>query len=562
LFAQVYARAGERIKKERGIFFMLDKKQSIMAELYEQTLRTISEGEIVKGEIVGITDKDVVVDIGFKSEGFISIDEFRDPEQRVMGNKVDVLVESVEDDKGRLVLSHSKAQKLQGWQKIVDEVDEGTSVEGRVIKQVNGGYIVDVQGVDAFLPRSLSSFKGMLPKDVIGVKYKFVVTKMNKQRRNIILSRREVVQKERDAVKAQLWDKIEKGQKRLGKVKGITDFGAFIDLGGIDGLLHITDMSWSRINHPSELVAVGDEIEVLILDFDREKSKVSLGLKQITANPWEGIEAKYPIESKIQGKIVNIMPYGVFIEIDKGIEGLLHSSEISWQKKMINPQEMFAIGDMIEVQIISIDKDTKRISLSLRQLEKNPWLEAEEKFPIGAKIEGKIRGFTDYGAFVELEGSIEGMIHVSDMSWTRKVSHPQEIFKKGQTVEVVILGVDPEQRKITLGYKQLKDNPWSEIAERYPVGQTLNAEVVMNSDFGVFVKLEEELEGLIYASEIDKAVAQGLKAGDKIDVKVIKVDVDQMKIGLSAKTSDEKSDEVSEAFEASEASQEPEPAQE
>ncbi len=521
---------------------MSAEKKSIMAELYEDTLREINEGEIVKGEIVGVTEKDVIVDIGFKSEGFIPISEFRDPDQTKEGNHVDVLIESTEDEAGRLVLSYSKAQKLKGWQKIVDEVNEGSPIEGRVVKQVNGGYIVDIQGADAFLPRSLSAFKGIAPKDIIGNKYKFIVTKMNKQRRNIILSRREVVQKERDEVREKLWDKIEKGQNRVGTVKGITDFGAFIDLGGIDGLLHITDMSWSRINHPSELVAAGDEIEVLILDFDKENSKVSLGLKQITANPWEGIEGKYPVGSKIQGKVVNIMPYGVFVEIDKGIEGLLHSSEISWQKKMINPQEMFAIGDMIEVQIINIDRDTKRISLSLKQLEKNPWLEAEEKFPISSKVEGKIRGFTDYGAFVELDGNIEGMIHVSDMSWTRKVNHPQEIFKKGQSVEIVILAVDPDQRKITLGYKQVKDNPWSEIAEKYPVGKDLEAEVVMNSEFGVFVKLEEELEGLIYASEIDKTSAENLKAADKIQVKVIKVDVDQMKIGLSAKISDDQAD--------------------
>lgn len=518
---------------------MSSEKQSAMAELYEKTLRKTTEGEIIQGEIVSITPKDVVVDIGFKSEGFIPISEFRDPDQVAIGNKIEVLVESIEDDKGKLVLSHEKAQKMKGWQKIIDEVDEGSIVEGRVIKQVNGGYIVDMQGVDAFLPRSLSSFKGMLIKDLIGSKYTFSVTKMNKPRRNVILSRREVVQKERDEVKAKLWDKIEKGQKRMGRVKGITDFGAFIDLGGIDGLLHITDMSWSRINHPSELVAVGDEIEVLILDFDREKSKVSLGLKQITINPWDGIEEKYPVDSKIQGKIVNIMPYGVFVEIDKGIEGLLHSSEISWQKKMVNPQEMFAIGEMIEVQITQIDKDSKRISLSLRQLEKNPWLEVKEKFPIGLKSEGKIRGFTDYGAFVELEGSVEGMIHVSDMSWTKKVNHPQEIFKKGQAVEVVILGVEPDQRKITLGYKQLVENPWPEIAQRYPVGNIVSAEVITNSDFGVFVNLEKDLEGLIYASEIDKDLSQSLKAGDRIDVKIIKVDVDQMKIGLSAKTSED-----------------------
>jgi len=294
-------------------------------------------------------------------------------------------------------------------------------------------------------------------------------------------------------------------------------------------------MSWSRINHPSEIVAIGDKMEVLILDFDRENSKVSLGLKQILPNPWEDIDSDYPIGSKIKGKVVNIMPYGVFIEINKGIEGLLHSSEISWQKKMINPQEMFAIGDIVEVQIITIDKDSKRISLSLKQLESNPWLQAESKFPVNSKVVGRIKGFTDYGAFVELENNLEGMIHVSDMSWTKKINHPQELMKKGQNIEVIVLGVDSENRKITLGLKQITPNPWPEISTKYPVGTEVDAEVVLNSNFGVFVKLEDDLEALVYSSEIDKAQATELKQGDRLKVRVIKVDVDQMKIGLSAR---------------------------
>ncbi len=512
-------------------------KRTLMSEMYNSTLKDIKEGEIVKGLIVTITNKEVVVDIGFKSEGFVPIDEFRDREELKEDQQIDVFIESIEDEDGRLVLSRTKAEKMKGWQRINDDVNEGDVVEGRVLKQVKGGYIVDIDSVEAFLPLSLSSFRGVSMNEIMGNRYKFQVAKMNKQRRNLILSRRDVVQKEREVVKAKLWEELEKGQKRVGVVKGITDFGAFIDLGGVDGLLHITDMSWSRISHPSEVVAIGDKIDVLILDFDKENSKVSLGLKQIIPNPWSDVYDRYPPGSKIKGKIVNIMPYGVFVEIDKGIEGLLHSSEISWQKKMINPQEMFKVGDMIDVQIINVDKDSKRISLSMKQLEANPWLEAEKNLSVGSKVQGKVRGFTDYGAFIELESNLEGMIHVSDMSWTRKVSHPQDILKKGQTVEVIILGVDGENRKITLGLKQLTPNPWPEISQKYPIGVEVEAEVILNSNFGVFVKLEDDVEALVYSSEIDKAQAAALKPGDKLKVRVIKVDVEQMKIGVSTRLS-------------------------
>ena len=516
---------------------MSQDRRTLMQEMYASTLKDFKEGEIVHGTIVGVSEKEVIVDIGFKSEGFVSIEEFRDLDDLKVGHQVDVLIESIEDENGRLVLSRSKAEKLKGWQKISDDINEGDSLEGKVVRQVKGGYIVNVEGVEAFLPQSLSSFKGVPPSEVFGKSYLFHVAKMNKQRRNLILSRREVVQKERELIRDKLWSQLEKGQRREGTVKGITDFGAFIDLGGVDGLLHITDMSWSRINHPSEIVAVGDKIEVLILDYDQENSKVSLGLKQISPNPWDDIYEKYPAGSKVKGKVVNIMPYGVFVEIDKGIEGLLHSSEISWQKKMVNPQEMFSIGDVIEVQIINVDKDSKRISLSMKQLEANPWLEAEKKYPLNSKIAGVVRGFTDYGAFVELESGLEGMIHVSDMSWTKKVNHPQDILKKGQNVEVVVLGVDAENRKINLGLKQLTDNPWPAIAEKYQVGAEVDAEVVLNSNFGVFVKLEDDLEALVYSSEIDKNQAASLKPGDKLRVKIIKVDVEQMKIGVSTRLS-------------------------
>ncbi len=508
---------------------------SAMDAMYASTLRDIKEGEVSKGIIAAINLKEVIVDIGFKSEGFVPIEEFRNPSELTVGQQLEVLIENIEDDNGRLILSYSKAERLKGWQKIADDLNEGDTVEGKVVRAVKGGYIVDVFGVEAFLPMSLSAFKGLSNFDITTHTYKFVVAKMNKQRRNLILSRREMVQKEREEVREKLWAELKKGQKRKGVVKGITDFGAFIDLGGVDGLLHITDMSWSRINHPSEVVAVGQRLEVLILDFDKDNSKVSLGLKQIVSNPWDDAVVKFPAGSKVKGKIVNIMPYGVFVEIDKGIEGLLHASEITWQKKMVNPAEMFKLADVIDVQIINVDKDAKRISLSMKQLEENPWGSAAAKLTVGNKVKGVVRGFTDYGAFVELDNGLEGMIHVSDMSWTKKVNHPQEVLQKGQELEVVILGVDAEARKITLGLKQLTPNPWNDIASKFPVGVTIDSTVVMNSNFGVFVKLEDDIEALVYSSEIDKTQAAGLKAGDRLQVKIIKVDVEGMKIGVSAR---------------------------
>ena len=514
---------------------MSEDKHAAMTEMYHQTFRDISEGEVVKGKIVAVSEKEAVVDIGFKSEGFVSVEEFRDPEKLKVDAEIDVLIESIEDDEGRLQLSHQKAEKLQGWINLGDKLNEGDSVEGRVLKQVKGGFIVDVGGVEAFLPMSLSAFKGTSIDKVLTQTFSFTVAKLNKLRRNLILSRREVVQKEREKVRDKIWNELEKGQKREGTVKGITDFGAFIDLGGVDGLLHITDMSWTRINHPSEVVSVGDTIEVLILDYDKDNSKVSLGLKQIVANPWADIYDKYPPGTRTTGKIVNVMPYGVFVEIEKGIEGLLHSSEITWQKKLVNPQDMFKVSEEIEVQIINVDKDSKRISLSMKQLEDNPWTDAEAKYSVNDKVAGKVRGFTDYGAFVELDSGLEGMIHISDMSWTKKINHPQDVLQKGQEVNVIVLGVDSDNRKINLGLKQLTDNPWPRIAEKYPVGSEMDAAVVLNSNFGVFVKLEDDVEALVYSSEIDKEKAASLQPGDNLKVKVIKVDVDQMKIGVSAK---------------------------
>jgi small subunit ribosomal protein S1 len=510
------------------------KTNSEMEQLYNQSIKLVQEGQVISGKIVAIKSKEVLVDVGFKSEGVVPIAEFS-PQDLEIGKELEFLVESIENDAGNIELSREKALRIHGWDKVVKFSQTGELIEGRPAKKVKGGFIVDVMGIEGFLPSSLSAFKGVADKDILGGVFKFKIVKVNNLRRSIIVSRREAVQKEKEVVKDKLWQELKIGSSYTGTVKAITDFGAFIDLGGVDGLLHITDMSWSKIAHPSEIVALGDRIEVMVLNLDKESGKVSLGLKQRLTDPWQNIEEKYSVGSKIKGKVVNILPYGIFVELEKGIEGLIHISEISWTKRVSNPGEMFAVGDIVEVQVLSIDKDSRRISLSLKQLEQNPWLEADVRYPQGTKVSGKVRGFTDYGAFVELDSSIEGMIHISDMSWTKRIAHPQDILKKGQKLDVVVLSVDSANRRISLGLKQLQPSPWPEIAAKYPVDTILDVEVVNITDFGVFVKIEEDLEGLIFASEIDKETVAKLKPAERIKAKVIKVDVEQAKIGLSGR---------------------------
>jgi small subunit ribosomal protein S1 len=512
---------------------MIDAKSNL-EELYNQSIKIIREEQVIKGKIVSVSSKEVLVDVGFKSEGIVPVAEFNAGDLEV-GKVLDFYIESIENDAGIISLSREKAIRVQGWDKIIQNFQEGDLMEGRVSKKVKGGFLVDVTGIEGFLPTSLSAFKVVPDRDIINKVFKFKIIKINNLRRSIILSRREALQKEKEETKEKLWQELKAGELYTGTVKAITDFGAFVDLGGIDGLLHITDMSWSKISHPSEVVALGDKIEVVVLSMDKESNKVSLGLKQRFPDPWQDIEKKYIVGSKLKGKVVNILPYGVFVELDKGIEGLIHVSEISWTKRIINPSEMFAVGDMLETQVLSADKESRRISLSLKQLEQNPWLEAEVKYPKGAELSGKVRGFTDYGAFVELDSNLEGMIHVSDISWTRRIAHPQDVLKKGQKIEVVVLSVDSQNRRISLGLKQLQPNPWADIAVQYPLGTILEAEVVSITEFGVFAKIAEDLEGLIYANEIDKDAASQLKPGDKLQVKIIKVDVEQAKIGLTAK---------------------------
>lgn len=511
-----------------------DTSSVSLEELYNQSIKKLRDGEIIKGRIISVKQNEVLVDVGFKSEGVVPASEFN-PAELEVGNELEFLIESIEDEGGMISLSRTRAQQMQGWNNVVRNCNSGDLTEGKVQRKVKGGFIVDVQGVEGFLPGSLSGFKNVPDKDVLNKTFKFKITKMNNFRRSIIVSRREAIQKERQEARQHVWQQIEEGQAISGTVKAITDFGAFIDLGGVDGLLHITDLSWSRVSHPSEVVAVGDKLELMVLKVDKEANKIALGLKQRTADPWESIIEKYPPGQRITGRVVNILPYGIFIEIEKGIEGLVHISEISWAKRVENLSSTFAIGDTIEAQVLSIDKDNRKIALSIRQLEANPWLEAGSRYTAGSKAEGRVRGFTDYGAFVELDNNIEGMIHVSDLSWTKRINHPQDILKKGQKVEVVVISVDGDARRISLGLKQLEPNPWPEIAAKYPLDSVVEAEVINITEFGVFVKFEDGLEGLIFSSEIESAKMSELKPGDKIKVKVIKVDVEQAKIGLSAK---------------------------
>ncbi|HDZ77508.1 MAG TPA: 30S ribosomal protein S1 [Candidatus Omnitrophica bacterium] len=514
---------------------MIVEDQTTLAELYEQSVKEIKDGQIVPGKIVALSSKEVMVDIGYKSEGVIALSEFPDPKALKLGQDIEVYIENKEDDHGMIILSREKAERLKGWNKITDTSKEGDAIDGVVKRKVKGGYIVDIYGIEGFVPASLSSFRGMLDKDIMHKTFKFKIIKMNTLRRSVILSRKDALKSEREGMRTKLWEELKVGQVCSGVVKGITDFGAFIDLGGVDGLLHIMDMSWSRISHPSELVALGDKIEVMILNVDKEASKVSLGLKQRSPDPWEEVENKFPVGSRHKGKVVNILNYGVFVELEKGIEGLIHISEISWQKRIQDVKDIFAIGDMTEVQVLNIDKKSRRISLSIKQIESNPWLDAEAKFPVDSKISGKVKGFTDYGAFVELDSNLEGMIHISDMSWTKKINHPQDVLKKGQKAEVVVLSVDGANRRISLGLKQLTPNPWSGIADKYPVGMDMDSEVIQINNFGVFVKLEDDIEGLVYISEIDKEEMDKLKPGDKLKVRIFKVDAEQGKIGLTAK---------------------------
>ncbi len=507
-----------------------------LSALYESSIKEFKEGQVVKGKVIEIRRDEAVVDIGYKSEGIISLSEFPEPGKLKAGDTVEVLLELKEDEDGCVVLSKQKADKLQGWERIVSTYKEGDPIIGKPVRKVKGGMMVDI-GMEAFLPASLASLKTYCNLDeLVGQELDFKIVKINRSRKNIVVSRKDFLKQQLDESRQRLLKELEKGKLIAGVVKNITDFGAFIDLGGLDGLLHITDMSWGRISHPSEMLAIGDKVEVVVLDFDKVTNRVSLGLKQKTASPWQDIDKKYPPGSRVKGKVVNLMPYGAFVELEKGIEGLVHISELSWSKRYSHPNELLAIGDVIEAVVLDWDKSSQKISLGMKQLEADPWLGAEDKFPVGAKIKGKVRNLTDYGAFVELEEGVDGLIHVSEISWTKKVGHPRELLKKGQKIEVVVLSVDAKNRKLSLGLRQMTPDPWPKIAQTYKEGYTTVGKITKITNFGIFVELENDLEGLVHVSELEEKTQAELEAkykiGAKLPVKVAKLDEAQRKIAL------------------------------
>lgn len=503
-----------------------------LKQAYYDSIKELRRGQIVKGTVITVTPKEIMVDVGYKSEGIILKDEFKGQEIKE-GEKIDVSIENIEDDEGRVVLSYNKAREKKGWHTLSTEHKEGDIVEGKFDHEVKGGYIIDVYGAQGFLPRSLSAFRSLSDEEITQNTFNFQIIKINPLKKNFILSRRDAIRAEKEESRKEVWQNIEKGQTITGKVKSITNFGAFIDLGGVDGLLHIADMSWKKIAHPSEVVAVGSEIEVLVLDYDQENSKISLGLKQMTPDPWVDISQKFGEGAVVQGRITNIQSYGIFVELEKGIEGLIHISEISWTKKYINLKDSFAIGDTIEVKIVAVDSQQRKISLSTKQLEKDPWEDIEETVSVDSTVKGKVSGFGNGCAFVDLENSLEGIIYNEDISWVKRVSRASSELKKSHAYSWKVIGLDRRNKKVILGKKQLEENPWPAIVEEFPVGKVVESQVTKISDFGLFAKLKEDLEGLVYLGQAEKEKANEIKEGDTIRVKIIKVDPGSAKIGLS-----------------------------
>ncbi len=506
--------------------------------LIDSKLPNFRKGDIVNGTILEIRPQVVLVDIGYKSEGVIPVSEFEDEEIEV-GDQIEVLLESLENDEGLVVLSKEKAAHKQNWDKIVAVYKDGGLVKGKVKSVVKGGLMVNV-GVEAFLPGSQVDI--IPPKDLnefVGNVYEFKIVKVNDERKNIVLSRREVIEAERSEQRQRFLETVTIGDRVKGLVKNITDFGAFVDLSGMDGLLHITDMSWGRVNHPSELLHIGQELEVLILDVDRDKERVSLGLKQLSDNPWADIESKYPIGSQVKGRVTKLLAYGAFVELEKGVEGLVHVSELSWTKRITRPSDVLSLDQEIEAIVLNISVEEQKISLGIRQLDENPWEAIENRFPVGTVISGAVRNLTPYGAFVALEEGIDGMIHVSDMSWTRKINHPSEVLKKGDVVEARVLNIDKENQRVSLGIKQLETDPWESIDSRFKVGDLVSGTVAKIASFGAFVNLDGDIDGLIHISQLSEEhverVKDVIKVGDEIKARVIKVDKVERRIGLSIK---------------------------
>ena len=510
-----------------------------MEEAMRQSDRSFAAGQIVKGIIIEVRPKEVLVDIGYKSEGAVPANEIDDMATVKVGDEIDVLIEKLENKDGMVVLSKEKAEFKKNWDNILTICNEGGTINGKVKAVVKGGLLVNI-GVEAFLPASQIDITP--PKNLnvyVGNTYEFKVVKINQERQNIVLSRRELIEQERNEKRSKLLTEMMPGDIRKGTVKNITDFGAFIDLNGLDGLLHITDMSWGRIGHPSEILKVGQDLDVVVLDVNREKERVSLGLKQKLANPWDQIEAKYPIGAKVKGKVVNLVPYGAFVEIEPGVEGLVHVTELSWTKRIAKPSDVLKAEQEIEAVVLGINREEQKISLGVRQLETNPWDKAAEKYPPGSKVSGKIRNLTSYGAFVELEDGLDGMIHVSDISWTRKINHPSEVLKKGDDVEAVVLEIDKANQRISLGLKQLAEDPWSNIDKFYKVGDLVSGKVTKLASFGAFVGLEHDIDGLVHISQVSEdrvdKIKNVLKVDQDVTARVIKIDKGERRIGLSIK---------------------------
>ena len=500
---------------------------------------------IVHGTIVEKRQDGALLDIGYKAEGFIPSVEFgADWESAKVGDELDVLLEETENEQNMPGISLQKAKFIKAWDKITSEYGEGSTIKGLMKHRVKGGIIIDLNGVEAFLPGSqidIVPVKNM--DDYIGKEFDLKILKINKDRKNIVVSRRELLAESREGMRAKLLQEMEVGQLRKGTVKNITDFGAFIDLNGVDGLLHITDMSWARITNPREMLEVGQEVEVMILDIDHEKKRVSLGLKQKTRNPWDNVDEKFPVGSHVTGRVVNIMPYGAFVEIEEGVEGLIHVSEMSWTKRVTKPGDVVQVGEEVEAVVLDVNKQDKKISLGLRQKTRNPWEVLAEKYPAGSKIKGKVRNMTSYGAFVEIENDIDGMIHVTDMSWTRKINNPNEVLKVGDEVEVIILDIDPQQQRISLGLKQAESDPWENIEQLYKIGDVVKGKVTKIIPFGAFVELSHKIDGLVHISQISKdridKVKDKLQLGQEIEAMVIKLDKNVRRIGLSIRALEE-----------------------
>jgi small subunit ribosomal protein S1 len=520
--------------------------------LYEESLKTLEEGQILRGIVVDITPDHVTVDVGYKSEGQIPMQEFLKRDKKVdvkIGDRIDVLLERKESEEGLLTLSKEKADRINVWKDISRSCREGEVIEGEIVGKVKGGLSVDIGRIQAFLPGSQIDLKPIRNLDaLIGQRLRFKVIKFNRKRNNIVLSRRVLLDEERKQLREETLKNLKEGDVVEGTVKNLTDYGAFIDLGGMDGLLHITDISWGRIGHPSEKLSVGDRIKVKILHFDQEKQKVSLGLKQALPDPWESLPRRYPIGSRLKGKVVNVTDYGVFVELEEGVEGLVHISELTWSKKMKHPSKIVHIGDTVEVMVLDCDPAKRRISLGMKQIEPNPWALIEEKYPVGTKVVGRVKTVTDFGIFIGFDEGVDGLVHVSEMSWTKKIKHPSELYKKGQEVEAVVLNIDRKNERFSLGVKQLTPDPWKDVARRYRKGEVVVGKVTNVTDFGAFVELEEGIEGLIHVSEISREKVEKpsdvLKVGDTLSAVVLHIDPHDRRIGLSIKGLKEKAEKA------------------